>query len=229
MKTLVFIHGFASGSYIFRPIIDTLATHYNIINISLPGHEQEQNMKADIDVWCEYYLPMVPHNSTIIAWSLGGLLALKIANTIAVSKFILLATNPQFIKTNAWQHGIKYQNFIAFKDSLKNDKERALLQFMTMQGVDKHTLSSLRTQISQNLPTLTGIVNALKVLHNTSAIEEYIKFSDKIVVVLGEKDYIVPISLSDWLQKHNIQTHTYSSGHMPFFHQKFDLESLLKA
>jgi pimeloyl-[acyl-carrier protein] methyl ester esterase len=42
----------------------------------------------------------LPNNPILLGWSLGGLLAINIANKIKISQLILLASTPKFIKDN---------------------------------------------------------------------------------------------------------------------------------
>ncbi len=230
LHPLVFIHGFAFGNYIFQSVIDTLPRGYDITLLSLPGHEGEPELSPDIEQWCEHYLPQIPQNAIIIGWSLGGLLAVKLAHKVPMKHLILLGTTPQFIRTPSWEYGIKPHNFVAFGDNLQADTEQALMRFMAMQGVSISTLRTLRKVIVANLPTLTSVTHALKVLCNTSAITEYETLSDKITLILGTRDYIVPVALSQWLESQNITTHILESGHMPFLTPEFSdlLQSILQ-
>jgi pimeloyl-[acyl-carrier protein] methyl ester esterase len=73
----------------------------------------------------------LPNNPILLGWSLGGLLAINIANKIKVSALILVAATPKFVQTNDWVYGIDAYNFHQFSDALSLNLSKGFKRFIS--------------------------------------------------------------------------------------------------
>jgi pimeloyl-[acyl-carrier protein] methyl ester esterase len=83
-------------------LIKRFSPQYRITLIDLPGHGRSANVDGGLNEWCNEIIKILPNNPILLGWSLGGLLAINIANKIKISQLILLASTPKFIKDNDW-------------------------------------------------------------------------------------------------------------------------------
>jgi pimeloyl-[acyl-carrier protein] methyl ester esterase len=222
MQNLVLIHGFGFGSYIFNEL-ESKFHNYNIITIDLPGHCGNEFVSDDLDDWVNNIKDKIPENAIILGWSLGGLLAIKLTQIVQVKKIILVASSPKFVSDNTWQYGIPINNFNSFQESLNLDLTKGLTRFISLQGLEKTQIKQLKPQIEQNLPSILGLNNALKILQNTDLRKELLQIKDKTQVILGNKDTIVPFEIYNWYLNNGFDIKVYKTGHIPFLVQNFNL------
>jgi len=220
-KPLVLLHGFGFCGSIFTPLIDKYETQYKITTIDLPGHGKSNNL-IGIDNWVNEIAKIIPENSIILGWSLGGLLAIKLAKKTNAKKIILCASSPKFIRDEIWKFGIDKNNFISFSNNINTNISKGLTRFVSLQGIEKNQIKELKIIINNNIPTIIGLNNALDILLNTDVRNEILEIKN-IEVFLGEKDTIVPKCIAIWYQKNNIKTTVLDSGHMPFLNEKFTI------
>jgi pimeloyl-[acyl-carrier protein] methyl ester esterase len=222
MQNLVLIHGFGFGSYIFNEL-ESKFHNYNIITIDLPGHGGNEFVSDDLDDWVNNIKDKIPENAIILGWSLGGLLAIKLTQIVQVKKIILVASSPKFVNDSIWQYGIPTNNFKMFSDNLNANIAKGLTRFVSLQGLEKTQIKQLKPQIEQNLPSILGLNNALKILQNTDLRKELLHIKDKTQVILGNKDTIVPFEIYNWYQDNGFNIKVYNTGHIPFLAKDFNL------
>jgi pimeloyl-[acyl-carrier protein] methyl ester esterase len=223
MQNLVLIHGFGFGSYIFTELEQKLKNQYNITTLNLPGHGGNEFVSDDLDDWVNNIKDKIPENAIILGWSLGGLLAIKLTQILPIKKLILVASSPKFVNDGIWQYGIPTNNFKMFSDNLNANIAKGLTRFVSLQGLEKYQIKTLKLQISQNLPTALGLNNALHILKNTDLRKELLHIKDKTQVILGNKDTIVPFEIYNWYQDNGFNIKVYNTGHIPFLAKDFNL------
>jgi pimeloyl-[acyl-carrier protein] methyl ester esterase len=223
MQNLVLIHGFGFGSYIFTELEQKLKNQYNITTLNLPGHGDNEFVSDNLDDWVNNIKDKIPENAIILGWSLGGLLAIKLTQIVQVKKIILVASSPKFVNDSIWQYGIPTNNFKMFSDNLNANIAKGLTRFVSLQGLEKTQIKQLKPQIEQNLPSILGLNNALKILQNTDLRKELLQIKDKTQVILGNKDTIVPFEIYNWYQDNGFNIKVYNTGHIPFLAKDFNL------
>jgi pimeloyl-[acyl-carrier protein] methyl ester esterase len=189
----------------------------------LPGHGGNEFVSDDLDDWVNNIKDKIPENAIILGWSLGGLLAIKLTQIVQVKKIILVASSPKFVNDSIWQYGIPTNNFKMFSDNLNANIAKGLTRFVSLQGLEKTQIKQLKPQIEQNLPSILGLNNALKILQNTDLRKELLHIKDKTQVILGNKDTIVPFEIYNWYQDNGFNIKVYNTGHIPFLAKDFNL------
>jgi esterase/lipase len=110
-----------------------------------------------------------------------------------------------------------------FSDNLNANIAKGLTRFVSLQGLEKTQIKQLKPQIEQNLPSILGLNNALKILQNTDLRKELLHIKDKTQVILGNKDTIVPFEIYNWYQDNGFNIKVYNTGHIPFLAKDFNL------
>jgi pimeloyl-[acyl-carrier protein] methyl ester esterase len=220
---LVLLHGWGFNSELFHVLIEQYKGQYRITVIDLPGHGRSDDVDGGLDEWCDEIIKILPNNPILLGWSLGGLLAIKIATQIKISKLILVASTPNFVQTNDWPYGINEDNFRQFSDALELNLSKGLKRFISLQTQDKTQLKTLNQSIDE-FPTTTMALNqGLEILLITDLVDEFNQLKIEIKVILGDHDTLVPYRISSWYDKAKIKTQVLSTGHLPFLHKDFML------
>jgi carboxylesterase BioH (pimeloyl-CoA synthesis) len=126
---LVLLHGWGFNSELFNDLIDQYKNQYRITKIDLPGHGRSDNVDGGLNEWCNEIIKILPNNPILLGWSLGGLLAIKIATQIKISELILVASTPNFVQNSDWKYGINEDNFLQFSDTLELNLSKGLKSF----------------------------------------------------------------------------------------------------
>jgi len=217
---LVLLHGWGFNSDIFA---DIKLHNYKLTLIDLPGHGRSPIIMGGLEEWVNAIIKIIPKNSIIVGWSLGGLIAIKIAQQIKVKKLVLLASSPCFVNSNNWEYGIKRDIFSEFYKNLQHNTEKTLKQFTLLQSNNKQQAKNLYQQICQYKVQQIALKIGLDILLNNNLTQELLSLNCPIQAILGKKDTLVPIKIKDWYQDNYIQTIIYDSGHLPFLNKNFIL------
>lgn len=222
-KNLVLLHGWGFSSAIFTDFIKQHKNKYCISAIDLPGHGKSSDVSDGIDKWADEIIKILPKNPILLGWSLGGLLAIKIAQKINISKLILVASTPKFIMDENWEFGINANNFNTFTHNLKNNYSKTLKRFISLQHNDKSQIKTLSQTIDKFPATKKSLNQGLNILLNTNLTKEIKRLNCNTKVILGKYDTLVPYEIENWYAKNNIESKILNTGHLPFLHKEFKL------
>jgi pimeloyl-[acyl-carrier protein] methyl ester esterase len=220
---LVLLHGWGFNSELFNDLIEQYKGQYRITVVDLPGHGRSNDIDGGLDKWCDEIIKILPKNPILMGWSLGGLLAIKIATKIAISKLILVASTPNFVQTNDWPYGINENNFRQFSDALEFNLSKGLKRFVSLQTQDKTQLKTLNQSIDKFPASTQALNQGLDILLATDLINEFKQLNIPTKVILGDHDTLVPRHISNWYDKAKIKTQVLNTGHLPFLHKDFTL------
>jgi len=220
---LVLLHGWGFNSELFNDLIDQYKNEYHITKIDLPGHGRSDEVAGGITEWCDEIIKILPDNPILLGWSLGGLLAINIATKIKISKLILVASTPRFVRSDNWPYGIDENNFRQFSDALQLNLTKGLKRFVSLQTQDKNQLKALNQSI-EKFPASTKALNqGLEILLTTDLVDEFNQLKIPKKVILGNHDTLVPYQISNWYDKAKLKTQALNTGHLPFLHNDFTL------
>jgi len=222
-KDLVLLHGWGFNSDLFGGFVEKNKNQYRITKIDLPGHGRSNDVNGGLDEWCNEIIKILPNDPILLGWSLGGLLAIKIASKIKISKLILVASSPKFVRSEGWSYGIDADNFQQFSDALQLNLSKGLKRFVSLQTQDKIQLKILNQSIDKFPASTQALNQGLEILLNTNLIDEFKQLKNSTQIVLGERDTLIPIEIEKWYQNQSTLITTISTGHLPFTHPDFTL------
>lgn len=220
---LVLLHGWGFNSDIFLPIIEKFNQDYQITLIDLPGHGRSPVIKGGFDEWIEAILMLIPLNTTIIGWSLGGLLAIKLAQLTHAKHLHLVASTPCFIKKDDWSYGIDLKHFLSFQKTLNINTTQGLKNFIRLQLVPKVYLAKIFNSIEKYPAHINGLNTGLDILVNADLRYELQQINQPTSATLGQRDTLVSAKIKGWFEQHNMNCNVLNSGHLPFMNQNFKL------
>ncbi|CAC9551197.1 Pimeloyl-[acyl-carrier protein] methyl ester esterase BioH (EC 3.1.1.85) [uncultured Gammaproteobacteria bacterium] len=232
-QTLVLLHGWGFNAELFNTLIEQYKNQYRITVIDLPGHGRSDEVKGGVNEWCDEIIKILPDNPILLGWSLGGLLAINIANKIKVSALILVATTPKFVQTNDWVYGIDANNFHQFSDALSLNLSKGLKRFISLQTSDKAQLKILNQSIDALPANAKALNQGLEILLNSDFRHQFKQLKIPVQIILGNRDTLVPANIAHWYaclatSKPDVKVGkmlviTLNTGHLPFLHPDFKL------
>ncbi|CAL4325502.1 Pimeloyl-[acyl-carrier protein] methyl ester esterase [Buchnera aphidicola (Eriosoma lanigerum)] len=225
---LVLLHGWGMNSKIWYSVIPFLKPYFKLHLIDLPGFGKNyQYNNMTIDEIINYLYLNIPHKSILLGWSLGGLIACKIALTYPdnIIGIITVCSSPYFIKDNYWP-GISPMLLQEFSNNMKTNYLKTIKQFLFIQlgsYISKKKIEYLLKMIlSEKQPTVLALESTLNILYNTDLRKLIKKFTIPLLRIYGKFDSIVPHIIKNILDRD--WKHTYSvtleqSAHIPFISQ----------
>ena len=189
MKTGVLgIHGFTGGPYEIQPFVDYLnvQTHWDIVVPTLPGHGETLELK---DITAESWLMAAEQalrqlqkkvdRIIIVGFSMGGIIAIYLANRYPVHKLVLLSAAAKYISP--------YQLLQDIKDIAKEAVAGKLEE------------NSLYKQYSNKVKG-TPIPATLEFMRLVRIVQPYYgQITVPVYIVQGKKDGIVPYATAKFI------------------------------
>ena len=95
---IVMLHGWGMNHAVFSPLFEKLS-NYRVHYVDLPGFGHSDAIDGELEAWCQHLIEQLPDNSIWLGWSLGGLIASKIAllYPTKVKALITVASSPCFL------------------------------------------------------------------------------------------------------------------------------------
>lgn len=164
LKPLVLLHGWGASPAVWQPLIEVLNTRcpeLEVINLSWPGYGGEPALaQADnLNELAEIMLPKLPLDAHWLGWSLGGNLALWLAEFLTqqsplnkpstenratqnhaaqshTGQLIMLGSNASFAQREHWSEALSAEVLEQFRQGFDQAPEKTLKRFhgLQMQG-----------------------------------------------------------------------------------------------
>lgn len=227
---LVLLHGWAMHGGVFAGLLPSLQQHHRVHNIDLPGHglSHFDACMGDLDQLMRHVLPQVPANAVVMGWSLGGLLAIKLAQHLALDKLVLVSTTPRFVAHQEWTHGMAPAVFAQFFSRLQQNLRATVQDFLTLQvrgdSDAAHTLKALQETLLRHPGDERALQLGLNILRDADERPALRHLNVPTLVLTGEYDRITHPRAGEYLAQHLPQARWHNikrAGHAPFLsHQE---------
>lgn len=198
---VVLIHGWGMSSTVWSSFLPRLRRCCNVHLLDLPGYgASDFNATLDIDSLLEEMLQVLPEQAVYLGYSLGGMLAVKLAIAFPqrVQGVITLASNAKFIASEDWPWAMPEATFQQFADSIATPTV-ALKRFAGLQALgcehDKALTRTLRDQQEQ-LPAEV-LVASLDWLAALDWRSQRRKLSVPALFCFAENDALVPAIVAE--------------------------------
>lgn len=210
-ESLVLLHGWGCDSRSWQPLLSDLQTLGNIIAIDLPGFGQSKILhEFEIETVLALLEHHLPENTTLIGWSLGGMLAVALAARAPqkIARIITLAANGKFVVEDNYPAAMPLAVNNKFNQDFASDPERTLKLFsgLLAQGDnnERSLLKSLRTS-SLDLQPNHNWREALTLLAQLDNRATFARLTQPGLHIFGAADALVPaaaVSALKALNKH---------------------------
>jgi pimeloyl-[acyl-carrier protein] methyl ester esterase len=223
-QSLVLLHGWGTSSEVWESWITLLEHEFSVLRIDLPGlgsstiHESEINRQNVLNLLAK----QIPENSMVAGWSLGGMLAILLANQLPkkIKGLVTIATNPCFLERSDWALGMTEKMFTTFEKSLLINVDKTLKRFFMLQVLGgSESKTALKTLQAINSKTVhSSLSGSLRLLR------EDVRGPLRLLEVpslhiFGEKDQLAPVALCQQMAKLNPLAQVLEvagAGHLPF-------------
>ncbi|UCE90135.1 MAG: pimeloyl-ACP methyl ester esterase BioH [Pseudomonadota bacterium] len=202
---LVLIHGWGTHGGVWHDVADAFAVHRRVHVVDLPGHGYSRPLPAPVTLDAvtdavDAALRMRGINSgVVIGWSLGGLVAMKLAlrTPELVKRLVTVATSPCFVQSADWPWGMAPETLQQFHEQLKSDYQGTLLRFLALQarGADdaRRDIRHLREMLFvRHRPDPGALEAGLQILADTDLRESLNALRIPVLIVGGQHDALVP-------------------------------------
>lgn len=210
---LVFFHGWGFDAQVWEPLVPRLSKDYCLYLVDLPGLGQTSMMSWD--AFKDQLLETLPPQISLVGWSLGGLVATRLAmeEPTRVRCLVNVASSPYFIKEARWP-GIDKTLFDSFYQALTSNPTEALRGFMNLQGA---------SPVMGVEPSVTGLQQGLEWLLTWDLRAALSELRIPTAYAFGRDDAIVPRTTM-MAMKRRYPQFDYAlfenAGHMPFLSEK---------
>lgn len=243
-EDVVLLHGWGMHGAYWQGLVDGLKGQYRLHCIDLPGHgksvyRDEQSTEDFVTRILTSIESLTDQPFHLIGWSLGGLISQKMALLHAekISKLILVASSPCFVKRRDWPHAMAVEVLNGFAENLHRDYKTTLVRFLALQvwGSDnqKQELRELKEKLfSRGEPDSQALAIGLTLLQDED-LRQFMQRLDRQVMLLGgERDTLVPNTALMELAKQFNNVHLEiikGAGHAPFISHEEVVTDLIRA
>lgn len=213
-KPLVFFHGWGFDSQIWESLLPNLSQNYQLYRVDLPGFGLTPPM--DWQAFSTELLKQLPHRFILLGWSMGGLLATRLAieHPDRLSHLVNIASSPRMVSEIEWP-GVDIKVLRAFYQQLSKDPYKTLQAFIKLQ-LD---VQNIPAQFLGITSSKIGLQAGLDILVNWDLRASLKQVKLPVSYMFGRLDGIVPYKTMATMQSiyphFNYQLFAKAS-HVPF-------------
>ncbi len=246
-EPLVLLHGWGCDSRSWLPVLSALNTFSHIVLVDLPGFADSEALTADdvLSDWLEQLLTQLPPHAAYLGWSLGGMLATRIAIDYPerVTRLITLASNLRFVANDAWPAAMDKSVFADFHSGFDTTPAVTLKRFCGLMAKgDEHErqqVKSLRLAANESFSGHESVVDhksrawsdALSVLGQLDNVEGFKSLEMPGLHCFGDSDQLVPAAAAQQIENlsANQKVHLFAhTGHAVHWSQGEQLVDLIR-
>lgn len=226
---LVLLHGWGMNNSVWSGILPSLAQHFRLTLIELPGHggSSYDRGQRELDAWVGACLETAPARAHWLGWSLGGQIAQRAALIAPerIDQLMLVCSTPRFVRADDWLCAMLGSTLHQFADALKRDHQQTLARFLSLQvqgdELARETLRLLRHEVAQHpAPDPWALEHGLELLLTVDIRAQLNQLQCPTFWILGEKDALVPGSVEKDLRELQIPKSEFrllkGCAHAPF-------------
>lgn len=226
-QPLVMLHGWGMHSGVWQPLIKKLSAQYMLYLVDLPGMGNSRPIDPyHLHALADEVAQVIPGVSDVLGWSLGGLVAQRIAlnQPDRIRRLILVGSTPCFVNKEGWDAGVNPANFESFAQAVNSDYKATIMKFLTLQCMNaddaRSTLKQLRASFeTRPTPTQTTLQRALQILLDADLRDEVANIRKPTLLIHGDRDTLAPVQAAHWMMQqlpHGFLRVISGSAHAPF-------------
>lgn len=232
-RPIYFIHGWGVGPGVWSTFINELNYQGQVQTPGLPGYDlkskQKDNKKHRIDTMVEQIADQISANAILVGWSLGGMIAIKLAEykKNLINTLVLLASTPCFVKKPDWSHGVDITRLRMISSNLKQDTSGVLQTFISETAIGdpapKNTIRILQEHTLHETQCIEALSDGLEILKNEDLRHNMNKLTCRTGMILGKNDRLIPVATGESVIRSSPATRLVTienAGHAPFISQQ---------
>ncbi|PWV61785.1 pimeloyl-ACP methyl ester esterase BioH [Plasticicumulans acidivorans] len=223
---LVLLHGWGMHSGVWETTVEALMDDWRITVIDLPGHGASRGRLGTLPELAARIAAHAPRHAVWCGWSLGGMVAQRIAldRPEAVRRLLLVGSNACFVQRPDWPHGMTRAAYEAFASGLGSNLKATLDRFLLLEthGLPKarEYLHELRAIVFRHgLPDAQALADGLQMLDSEDLRSEWPRLRCPVRLLLGRRDALVPYTAGAALAARagDVRVHVFAHAtHAPF-------------
>ena len=198
-KNILLLTGWGATCSVWERIIPALdkGCQINCIPPSWIGDKKYGSL-SDIENYVDNLADSLRSPVTIIAWSMGGLIAIKLASRYPdlVSNLCFISSVPNFVSTDNENSGIDFDWFTQFVMNFDEAPIETMKKFLVLQTMNdefaKDTLKAIRKHVALEKYDLNECRIGLELL-KLNLLEELVSLKCKKLFIHGDVDAVVDI------------------------------------
>ena len=227
-RDLVLLHGWGLHSGVWDEVMPLLEQRFTVHAIDLPGHGWSHDAAAgSFDETADDLARALPRDAVLCGWSLGGLLAQRIAQRDRgnLRALVLVGSTPCFTRRDDWAHGMERETLEDFGRGLAEDRTATLTRFVNLNAVNgAHGRAAARAFTARlstrGAPSPAALERTLGWLRDTDLRQQVADIAMPTLVIHGARDVLAPVGAGRWLGHAIPGAHCLEledAAHLPFF------------
>lgn len=198
---IVLIHGWGLHAIVFDDIVPALLARFRVTVVDLPGMGQSPLPNDDytLEFLAGQVAAVIPEKAHLLGWSLGGLVALRLAldHPARVQSVVTVATTPRFTVGPGWPAAMRSDIFDAFEQMCREDYEGTLVRFLALNCKGAESMRQDTARLKDilyfcGLPAHRALREGLAILRDSDLRAELANLAMPLRMIFGERDNIVP-------------------------------------
>ncbi|MDS4039798.1 MAG: pimeloyl-ACP methyl ester esterase BioH [Candidatus Competibacter sp.] len=225
---VVLVHGWGMHSGVWEDVVEALLAQHRVTVVDLPGHGYSRLPEAghtltDLAV---AVAAVAPAQATWVGWSLGGLVAQRVAldSPERVGRLVLVNSTPCFAQRPDWSHGIALPVLRCFADELHRNYRAVLKRFIALEvhgseraSAQLHLLKAMLFQHGE--PDVSALEDGLMILETADLRADLPRIVCPTLLLMGQRDQLVPAAVGETMRNLLPDAHLHvfpRAGHAPF-------------
>ena len=196
--TIVMIHGWSFNARSMQPLEGLLSQWADVWLLDLKY--QQQTVESLVDA----IVNVLPERSILLGWSLGAMLAVKIASQKkqSIVGVISLSANAKFVQGEAWPMAMPAATFNRFVTGLKKNPARQLEKFNQLVAYGDEASQKQLDWLQNKKAEEDDLHNGLVLLNTINNIDLFKTLDVPSLSLFGENDALVPSEAAESLSDH---------------------------
>ncbi|MBX4181125.1 pimeloyl-ACP methyl ester esterase BioH [Sodalis sp. CWE] len=223
---LIMLHGWALNSSVWTCIIPYLSSRFRLHLVDLPGYGKSYSYGSlTLDDMSEKIALQFPQNAFWLGWSLGGLIATKVAYKYPniVSGLITVSFSPRFCASNDFWPGVKPEVLKNFLSRLNKNSHHTVNRFFSLQtkgtASSKQDARKLKNIYSSSPVKNEVLISGIDLLYKSDLRAILSRLNMPLLHLYGLLDNIVPNNVIPLIDRLNLSSQKVvfsNAGHVPF-------------
>jgi len=204
---LVLLHGWGLHGGVWRSLAPRLEPRFRLHLVDLPGHGHSRDLAfGDLDALADAVASVVPESALVCGWSLGGLVAIRLAtrHPRLAARLALVSATPCFAQRPDWPHAMARDTLEQFAAGLHAEPAKTIRTFVNLNALGgPHARESVRALAAmlaeRGTPSEESLQAALALLHDADLREEVPRIDRPACVIHGGRDALTPAGAGRWL------------------------------
>jgi len=202
---LVLLHGWGATPALWDGLLARLDRR-ECLRPALPGHPDGVAAEGGVAHWAELLLAGLPARFDLCGWSLGGLLALAIAQKAPqrLRRLVLIGSSPCFASRADWPHGLDPDQVARFCSEFDEHPAELMKRFHALQafgdGRRRAVVAALAGCMAEPVPEhQAGMAAGLQLLQTVDLRAALAELALPVRILHGRGDALMPVEgVAQW-------------------------------